>query len=55
MEYNDTMKQLYWSENNLDIVNDIINDNNLKDYMIGYLVYKSAIKVGASNVNGDDI
>ena len=55
MEYNDTMKQLYWSENNLDIVNDIINDNNLKDYMIGYLVNKSAIKVGASNVNGDDI
>lgn len=55
MEYNDTMKQLYWSENNLDVVNDIINDNNLKDYMIGYLVNKSAIKVGASNVNGDDI
>lgn len=55
MEYNDELKQLYWSESNLDVVNDIINNNDLKDYMIGYLVNKSAIKVGASNVNGDDV
>lgn len=37
MEYNDTMKQLYWSENNLDVVNDIINDNNLKTIWLGIL------------------
>lgn len=54
MEYSDLTKSLIYSENSLDLVNDIINDINLKDHFIGYLVNKSAIKVGASNINEVD-
>ena len=54
MEYSDLTKSLIYSENSLDLVNDIVNDKNLKEYFIGYLVNKSAIKVGASNINDVD-
>lgn len=47
----DATNNLQWSEHNQDYVNKIICENNLKDKMIGWLVNKSAMKVGASNVN----
>ena len=49
----DATNNLQWSEHNQDYVNKIICENNLKDKMIGWLVNKSAIKVGASNVNSN--
>ena len=54
MELNSLTNDLQYSEKNLDYVNQIICDNNLKDNMIGWLVNKSAIKVGASNMNTKD-
>lgn len=51
MELNPLTKNLQYSEKNLDYVNKIICDYNLKDNMIGWLVNKSAIKVGTSNLN----
>ena len=44
---------LEYCDANIDIVSTIIGDYNLKDKMIGYVVNKSAIKVGAGNVNSD--
>lgn len=37
------------------IVTDIICENNLKDYFVSYIVNKSAIKVGATNINQSDV
>lgn len=51
MELNSLTNNLQYSEKNLDYVNKIICDNNLKDNMIGWLVNKSAMKVGTSNLN----
>jgi hypothetical protein len=51
MELNPLTNNLQYSEKNLDYVNKIICDYNLKDNMIGWLVNKSAIKVGTSNLN----
>lgn len=51
MELSPLTNSLQYSEKNLDYVNKIICDYNLKDNMIGWLVNKSAIKVGTSNLN----
>lgn len=51
MELNPLTQDLQYSEKNLDYTNKIICDYNLKDNMIGWLVNKSAIKVGTSNLN----
>ena len=51
MELNSLTNDLQYSEKNLDYINKIICDQGLKDYMIGWLVNKSAIKVGTSNLN----
>ena len=45
---------LEYCDANIDIVSTIIGDYNLKDKMIAYAVNKSAIKVGAGNVNSSD-
>lgn len=50
-ELNSETRDLQYSEQQLDLVNNIICENNLKDYLIGWLVNKSAIKVGATNIN----
>ena len=44
---------LEYCDANIDIVSTIIGDYNLKDKMISYVVNKSAIKVGAGNVNSN--
>lgn len=51
MELHPLTNQLQYSEKNLDYTNQIICDYGLKDNMIGWVVNKSAIKVGASNLN----
>lgn len=51
MEINHLTNNLQYSETNLDYINKIICDYDLKDHMIGWLVNKSAIKVGTSNLN----
>lgn len=45
---------LEYCDANIDIVSTIIGDFKLKDKMIAYAVNKSAIKVGAGNVNPSD-
>lgn len=54
MEINKNTNDLQYSENNLDYTNQIICDYNLKDSMIGWLVNKSALKVGTSNLNSEN-
>lgn len=51
MTYNIDSNKLEYSEANIDVVENIINEENLKQNFIAYLVNKSAIKVGAGNVN----
>lgn len=51
MKIDDRTNNLQYSEHNLDYTNQIICDYDLKDSMISWLVNKSAIKVGASNIN----
>ena len=51
MQFKDEIGELYFSEENLKPVFDIICDNGIKDKMIGWVVNKSAIKVGAINTN----
>lgn len=51
MTYNELTKNLQYTESNLDLTTKLVCDEDLKDYMIGWLVNKSAIKVGAMNVN----
>lgn len=46
LQYNDSINYL---------VSKIIEDENLKNHMISYLVNKSAIKVGAGNLNSSDV
>lgn len=55
MQYNDLAKNLQYSEVQNDYVNDIICDNNLKEYLIGWLVNKSAVKVGQANLNDKSV
>lgn len=43
--------RLEFTETNLDLLTKIVCDNKLKDYMIGWLVNKSGMKVGWSNLN----
>lgn len=50
-EYNEDTHQYQYTEKNQDYINDIICNEELKDYMIGWLVNKSGIKVGAANLN----
>lgn len=52
-EYDEDLNKLKYSEKNLDILHKVVGDLDLGDYMIGWLVNKSAIKVGASNVNNE--
>lgn len=47
-------KKLEFTEYNLDIVEKIIGDEDIKDKMISYLVNKTAIKVGAGNINPEN-
>ncbi len=51
MQFKDNIGKLNFSEENLKPVFDIICDNDIKDRMIGWVVNKSAIKVGAINTN----
>ncbi len=53
MKYNSNYKSLQYANNNIEIVNDIIVNEELKDKFISYLVNKSAIKVGAGNINSN--
>lgn len=46
-----TDEKLEYTETNLDILTEIVCKNQLKDYMIGWLVNKSGMKVGWSNLN----
>lgn len=43
--------RLEFTETNLDLLTKIVCDNKLKDHMIGWLVNKSGMKVGWSNLN----
>lgn len=45
---------LDFTETNLDLLTKIVCENNLKGDMIGWLINKSGIKVGASNLNSKD-
>jgi len=47
----DSNQKLVYAETNLDILMNIVADEDLKDKFIAYAVNKSAIKVGAGNVN----
>lgn len=51
MELHPLTNRLQYSEKNLDYTNQIVCDYGLKDNMIGWVVNKSAIKVGTSNLN----
>ena len=51
MEYDNKTKQLEWSNANNMITANIVANEGLKKYMIGYLVNKSANKVGVTNIN----
>lgn len=46
-----TDDRLEFTETNLDLLTKIVCDNKLKDHMIGWLVNKSGMKVGWSNLN----
>lgn len=50
----DVNGNLEYCDANIDIVSTIIGDYKLKDKMIAYAINKSAIKVGAGNVNSSD-
>ena len=51
MEYSKEAKQLQWSNANNEILATIVCNESLKDKMVSYVVNKSAIKVGARNIN----
>ena len=51
MKFNEDIIRLDYSESNIDILENIVNKEQLKDKFIAYLVNKSAIKVGAGNIN----
>lgn len=51
----ESSNKLVWSDANLEIVNNIICNQNLKKHMISFVVNKSAMKVGPTNVNNVDI
>ena len=48
---NNSTGEYEWSDDNIKVVTKIICDCGIKDYMIHYVVNKSAIKVGTSNLN----
>lgn len=50
-EFDEDSRTLQYTEKNQDIVTKIICDSNNKENFIGWVVNKSAIKVGATNVN----
>lgn len=54
VKYNNQTNEYDWSNDNINIVNNIICECDLKDYMIAYVVNKSAIKVGAQNINSSN-
>lgn len=45
--------KLEYTEYNLDIVEKLVGNEDIKDKMISYLVNKTAIKVGAGNINAE--
>lgn len=51
MSFNPETNTLEYSESNLDILENIVVSEDLKDNFIAYVVNKSAIKVGAGNIN----
>ena len=51
---NEETGNLEYVETNNDIVNTIVCDNSLKDYMIAYIIDDTSIKVGANNINPSD-
>jgi hypothetical protein len=51
MKFNEDINRLEYSESNIDILENIVNKEQLKDKFIAYLVNKSAIKAGAGNIN----
>jgi len=54
MKYDKDQETLVYSDANVDIVNNIICNNNLKDDMIAFTVNASAMKVGHVNGNSAD-
>lgn len=57
VEWNNETKSFDWNEGNLDILELILSDENnqsLKSKFIAYTVNKSAIKVGAGNINSEE-
>lgn len=53
-ELDELTQELKYSERNLDLLMEIVCNENLKDKFIAYAVNKSAIKVGAGNINSVD-
>lgn len=53
-ELDESTNKLDYAEKNLDVLMDIVCNENLKDKFIAYAVNKSAIKVGAGNINSVD-
>jgi len=47
----ESLNTLVDSESNIDMLTNIVINDNLKNHIISYVVNKSAIKVGAGNVN----
>lgn len=55
MSVNPKTKQLEYSDANIEVVAKIICNENLKDKFTGYVINKSACKVGARNINTTSI
>lgn len=54
-KYDDINKKFVYSDSNLEIVNNIICNYNLKDHFIAFTVNRSAFKVGGTNINNSDV
>lgn len=50
-KFEDANGELKFADANIDIVSTILGDYNLKNHFVGYVVNKSAIKVGSGNIN----
>jgi hypothetical protein len=55
MSINPKTKQLEYSDANIEVVAKIICNEKLKDKFTGYVINKSACKVGARNINTTSI
>lgn len=54
MQIDQVSNTLQYNESNIDILENIVNEEEFKDKFIAYLVNKSAIKVGAGNINNSN-